>query len=633
MNSYLLIKPVCFFLLSIIFFQNSDAKKITRSVRISCGAVNGVFIEKNGKNLVVYGDPNDKVKNAEMVLFTHFRRDAIWAGRNLVQKGSLAVVPAAEKSYFTKGDSIWGKFITARFHDYNCQTTKIGIFPFKVCHYVQGGDILNWQGIDIEVFDTPGFTRGSVSYIADIDGKRFAFVGDMIYGDGKVFDLYSFQDSVRIVGGYHGYAVRLGQLVSSLQLIAGLKPDFLIPERGPVINDPVPTIQKLIQRIQSLYRNYLTITANRFYHPDRMNVLANHVLGPSANVNFMPFSSVIRKNPPPWYMHISNSNLVFAEDSSAFLIDCGTKSALEKIVSLRKSGRLKGLDGVYITHYHDDHTDFINDIAREFGCPVYITGELKEIIEHPASFHMPCLTTWPVSDLTIVQNGQKMFWKDFTLTFNYFPGQTLYHDAVLFEKSKGESIFFIGDSFTPSGIDDYCLLNRNMLHPGMGYFYCLDFLKKLPQDVLLANQHVEPLFAFSRQQLDYMTNLLIERNNILKDLFPWDDINYGIDEQWVNVYPYYQKVKPGQILDFSVKIFNHSGFTRVYALNPVSHDGFNVKPDKVSSEIESLKEDEIAFKIMIPEHVLPGIYLLMFNIKTGDWDLREWSEAIIEVLP
>jgi len=78
--------------------------------------------------------------------------------------------------------------------------------------------------------------------------------------------------------------------------------------------------------------------------------------------------------------------------------------------------------------------------------------------------------------------AHKMRWKEFTFTFHYFPGQTIYHDALLVEKDNAEKIFFIGDSFTPSGIDDYCLLNRNFLHESMGYFYCLNLLRKIPPE-------------------------------------------------------------------------------------------------------------------------------------------------------
>ena len=617
--------------MSVLFLQCSDVQKISQSVRIISGAVNGVVIEKNGKKLVVYGDPKDNIRSADMVLFTDFRRDVVWAGRNLVHNGSLAIVPAAEKSYFTSGDSIWTKFTLTRFHDYYCQTTKIGILPLKVHRFVKGGEILKWQDIEIKVLNTPGYTRGSVSYIVDIDKKRFAFVGDLIYGDGKILDLYSLQDSLRGIGGYHGYAVRLGQLVSSLQLIAGQKPDFIIPARGPIISNPDSSIQKLIQRVRSVYRNYLSISAYRWYFPKRMDIMSDHVLGPSALIDWMPYSAVIQKNPPSWYFHFSNSNLVFADDSSAFLIDCGSKGAFSDLLKMKQSGRLKSIDGIFITHYHDDHTNFINDVVREFHCPVFITEELKDILENPSAYHMPCLTTGSVQNLKIMQNGAKINWKDFTLTFSFFPGQTIYHDAVLFEKQNGEAIFFIGDSFTPSGIDDYCLLNRNFLHPGTGILYCLDILKKLPDNVLLANQHVEPLFAFSRQQLEYMTNLLLERNDIFKDLFPWDDINYGVDEQWVRIYPYGQKANPGETVECTVKILNHSNVPKTFLIQPELPKGLSVEPNIASLVIEPQTEGEQTFKIMVSKLVQPGISLITVNLKFDGWDLREWSEALIEI--
>jgi glyoxylase-like metal-dependent hydrolase (beta-lactamase superfamily II) len=632
MNSHYYKKPVLILLLSLFFLQFSFGQKLSQSVSIRYGAVNGVFIVSKGKTLVVYGDPKNEIKKAELVLFTHFRRDVVWAGLNLVKDGSQAVVPSGEIEYFTKGDSIWTVFTKSRFHNYDCQTTKIGILPLTVHRYVRGGDILKWQDINFKVLGTPGFTRGSVSYIADIDKKRFAFVGDLIYGDGKIFDLYSFQDSVKGIDGYHGYAARLGQLISSLQLIAEQKPDFLIPSRGPIINNPDSSIQKLINRIHSLYLNYLSITANRWSHPDRMNILSNHVLGPDGRVDWMPISSVLQTVPPAWYMHINNTNLVLAKDSSAFLIDCGTKSAFEQMLKLKQSGRLKSIDGIFITHYHDDHTNFINAVVKEFNCPVYVTRELKDILENPAAYHMPCLTTDPIPNLTIVQNDQKMLWKEFTLTFLFFPGQTLYHDAVLVNNINGESIFFIGDSFTPYGIDDYCLLNRNLQSPGTGYFYCLDILKKLPGNVLLANQHVAPLFAFSRQQLDLMTNLLIERNAILKDMFPWDDINYGLDEQWVRVYPYGQKVKPGKTVECTVKISNYSTGSKTFIVEPVAHQGFTIEPNIASLFIKSQTEGEQTFKIKVSEQITPGVTLQLFNLKFDRWDLREWSEALIDIV-
>jgi glyoxylase-like metal-dependent hydrolase (beta-lactamase superfamily II) len=624
-------KPILIFALSVLFVPYCWSQRLSTSVWVSSDAVNGVIIKRNGKTLVVYGDPKAEIKKADMVLFTHFRRDVIWAGRNLVQSGAHAIVPAAQKPYFTRADSIWQRSTRARFHDYANQTTKVGILPVNVHRFVRDGETLKWQDIDIKVLSTTGYTRGSVSYIADIDNKRLAFTGDLIYGDGKLFDLYSFQDSLPGIDGYHGYAARLGQLVKSLELIASQKPDFLIPSRGPIISDPLKSIEKLIGRIHSLYKNYLSITAQRWNHTDRMITLSTHVLDSPNIVEWMPFASVIENRPPSWYRHIGSSKLIMAKDSTAFLIDAGLKNVVDELLRLKRSGRLKRLDGLFITHYHDDHTDQINEVVREFNCPVYVTKELKDILENPAAYNMPCLSTDTIPNLVIMDEGQQISWKEFKLTFSYFPGQTLYHDGMLCEKNNGEAIFFVGDSFSPAGLDDYCFQNRNWLHPGTGYLYCLDVLKKLSANVLLSNQHIQPLFRFSPQQLEHMTTTLQERNIILKDLLPWDDINYGTDDQWIRLYPYGQKMTRGKTITYTVKIFNHSDVTKTFVIEPALPEGFTMKGHITPLVIDPRMEGERTFEVKISKRASSGVSLVLVNVKFDDWDLREWSEAYVEL--
>ncbi|HUX94859.1 MAG TPA: MBL fold metallo-hydrolase [Bacteroidales bacterium] len=615
-----------------LLVQCTGSDNITPSLVVKPGSVNGVFIERNGKKLAVYGDPSGKMNDVDMVLFTHFRRDVVWAGRDLLLNGAEAVIPADEKSYFTGTDSIWKSFSEKRFHDYYCQTTKIMSSPVIVTREVRGGDVVSWEDIEIKVFPASGYTRNAVSYITEIDGKKIAFTGDMIYGNGQLFDLYSFQDSYQSIGGYHGYATRLGALITSLQYVADQKPDIIIPARGPVIFHPLPAIDTLIGRIRELYRNYLTISAYRWYYPERMTALAEHVPGRGNTDNPMPYSAVIRDDPPEWYLHISNSNLVVADDSSAFLIDCGTTDALEGVMELVKSGRIKSIDGIFITHYHDDHTDYINDVREKFNCPVYITEELKDILENPGSYQMPCLTKRSVNNLTVKFNEEKMLWKDFTLTFYYFPGQTFYHDAVLFDKHGGESIFFIGDSFTPSGIDDYCLLNRNLLHEGEGYFYCLDILKMLPEGTLLANQHVEPPFAYSADQIDFLQTKLIERNQLFSELFPWEDINYGIDEQWAKTYPYGQDATPGSSVEISVRLSNHTSVDKTFKVMPRLVNNIVSVPARISLKVSPGEEGKAVFKVKVPDNAVKGLNVITFDVGFDEWNMRDWCEALITVI-
>jgi glyoxylase-like metal-dependent hydrolase (beta-lactamase superfamily II) len=463
------------------------------------------------------------------------------------------------------------------------------------------------------------------------DDIKYGFVGDIIFGDGQIFDLYSLQDAVpeAKIGGYHGYAGRLGDLIGSLRKVKKQNPDILVPARGPVIKNPKIAIELVIKRLQDAYRNYLSVNAGHWYFKDRYEILAKRVLEPDDKVDWMPYATTIRKKPPDWIVPIHNSRLILSKDETGFLVDCGSRSIIQEVIKLRESGRLSQLDGLFITHYHNDHTNEINELVRQFKCPVYASRQSRDILENPGAYRLPCLTSQGVQNLNAVPDGHKMRWKEFNLTFYYFPGQTLYHDALLVEKDNGEKIFFIGDSFTPSGIDDYCLQNRNFLHNGMGFLYCLDRLQKMQSEYLLINQHVVEPFRYSQGQIRHMIDKLKKRRRLLAKLFPWDEPNYGIDEKWARIYPYGQKIKPGQNVEISVKIFNHSNSSHTYTAGLNVPKGFLLKPEKASINIQSRAEKEVRFEIVVPNNISEKVYVITSDIRFEKWDLRHWSEAIL----
>jgi len=629
--------------------------KLSPHVSVCQEAVNGVLIEKDGRTLVIYGDPAGRLKKADKVLFTHCRRDVVWAGRELVENGAESVVPASEVAHFTNVNDFWLSFVKGRFHDYKQQTTKILTRPLKVSHTASGADVLRWQDIPIRVLETPGYTRGAVSYFADIDGLKYGFVGDIIYGDGQLMDLYSLQDAVAEakIGGYHGYAGRIGPLIQSLRKVQEQECDILVPARGPVIKDPQAAISRLIERLQAAYKNYLSINAGHWYFKDRYEILAERALGSAADVDWMPYATVIEEKPPSWIIPIHNSRLMLSEDGSGFLVDCGSTAIIRELVELRQKGRLRRLDGLFITHYHDDHTDKVNELFEEFNpaaarpswlgqaatgsaetsCPVYACTQIRDILQHPDAYRLPAMTANPITTLTAVPDGYEMRWKQFKLTFYNFPGQTLYHDALLAERAGGEKIFFIGDSFTPSGIDDYCLQNRNLLHEQTGYFYCLDLLRKMPPDYLLINEHVVEPFRFSKDQLDHMKQVLQKRKRILGGLFPWDEPNYGIDERWARIYPYGRKAKPGQRLKVAVRILNHSDAPETYSVTLHVPEGLTLKRQSGSVTVQPQREAEVAFRITVPDEPSKRLYVITADVCFGRWQLHHWCESLIEIGP
>ena len=633
----------CFFLAGCLLMLSPSilgvaggAETLSPHVSVSRGAVNGVAIERDGHRLVVYGDPQSDWKTADLVLFTHGRRDVVWAGRSFVESGAPAVVPAGEAEQFSKVPDFWAGFWEKRFHDYAQQSTRILTSPLPVSRAVRAGEEIPWQDLVVRVLDTPGYTRAAVSYFVEVDGLTYGFVGDLIYGDGRLLDLYSLQDAVpqARIGGYHGYAGRIGDHIASLRKVAAQKPDILVPARGPVIRAPAAALEQLIHRLQAAYENYLSISAGRWYFREQYDTLAARALGGADRASWMPYAVTIEKMPPDWIVPIHNSRLVLARDGSGFLIDCGSRAIIEEIKKLKDQGRLAALDGLFITHYHDDHTDKVNELLREYPCPVYTTAIQADALGRPGAYRLPCLTSNGIDPLTVVPDGHRMTWNEFTLTFYDFPGQTIYHDALLVARDTGEKVFFLGDSFTPSGLDDYCLQNRNFLREGTGYRYCLDVLRnKIPSDALLINQHVVEPFRFDRGQLDHMKVVFERRVELLRELFPWDAPDYGIDEQWARIHPYGQEVKAGEWAVLAVRILNHSAKASTFAVTLNAPEGFEVEPRKASIAADPGKETEIRFRVKAGAMPSGSIHVMTADIQTGPWALRQWCESLLRIAP
>jgi glyoxylase-like metal-dependent hydrolase (beta-lactamase superfamily II) len=603
---------------------------VATGVSVVRGPVNGVLIERNQQMLAVYGDPRPEPRRTSMVLFTHHRRDVAWAGRLLVAQGAQSVGPAAEVALFQDVGAFWERYRTARFHDYANQSSRVLAEPIPLARTVRGGDTVDWQGIPIHVIDSPGYTRGGVSYLFEASGKRIACTGDLIYGDGKILDLYSLQDAIPAVkeDGYHGWAARAGDVVASLRKIAEWKPDVLIPARGPLIHDPAAAIDLLIRRLQKVFASHFSIDALRWYRgDDKLRAMAARVLGDQP-VQWMPRAEIVEEKLPDWIIPITNSRLIVSATGAAFLVDCGNRRVVSEVQRLQREGKIKGLDGIYITHYHDDHTDMAQAMADEFHCPIYATREMRDILERPSAYRMPCLTANAIHSLRPMDDGAKQRWNEFEFNYSYFPGQTLLHGGLVVKRDGGPAIEFVGDSFTPTGMDDYCLLNRNYFPPEKGFLNCLRDIRKMTGDYLLINQHVNPAFRFSPAQLDFMIQTFEDRRGLAADLFPWDDPNYGVDEQWARFYPYSAEAAAGGRLELQFMIRNHSADPQTFRVTPHVPAGWSAPKGPLQVTVPPRQERAVAIPVKAGG---AGLKIVTADVAFGPWDLREWTEALVAV--
>lgn len=530
------------------------AEAVTPSVTVTPGAVNQVVVRRGSARLAVYAGPA-----AETVLYTHARRDAF---RPVV--GGEIVVPAAEEAYFRDPMRFWTSFAKERFHDYEARSSKWPVEPVtgKLVP-VQDGAVIPWRGIEFRVIATPGVTAGAISYLATIDKQKIAFTGDLIYGDGQLLELHSLQAGVpeTKTRGYHGYGARAADLIASLRKIAAVKPDLLIPARGPVIRDPQAAIAKLTGRLHAFFRGHFEIDALRWYWGDEnLRTRAGRILGSLADMKWMEMSE--QRKLPAWVTPIQNSRLIHSADGVEWLIDCGNARILAEVQK-----RSKKVEGIFITHYHDDHTDHAQAAADALRAKVYASPELADVLRHPRAYRLPAGTANPITSLVTMPEGTKVRWHEFEFTYLYYPGQTLYHGGLLVKKDGGETLFFVGDSFTPSGIDEYCLQNRNLLDDDQGYLYCLRKLREMPEQPWLINQHVEPMFRFTAAEIARMETTQRQRRAVLAELTPFPHPNFAVDEQWAWFEPYEVTARPGATLQLNLRLTNHSARTETFLVD------------------------------------------------------------------
>jgi glyoxylase-like metal-dependent hydrolase (beta-lactamase superfamily II) len=174
----LLLLATAVFLSAVDQSPTGSSGSLPPGLTVVSGPVNGALIERGGKLLAIYGDPSGR-NSAEMVLLTHARRDAVWAARDLVGRGARVVAPEKETGALTDPGKFWEDFKHKRFHDYSQQSSKMPVEPMAVSRRVKAGDVVDWSGLSIRVLDTPGYTRGAVSYVVELGGKKVAFTGDL----------------------------------------------------------------------------------------------------------------------------------------------------------------------------------------------------------------------------------------------------------------------------------------------------------------------------------------------------------------------------------------------------------------------------------------------------------------------
>ncbi|NCB17227.1 MAG: MBL fold metallo-hydrolase, partial [Synergistales bacterium] len=386
-------------------------------------------------------------------------------------------------------EAVWAQNEGVRYHMVDFDPQKnLPCADIKTAGTVADGDVLSWKGWTVTAVCTPGFSKHDMSYFLTSGGRTWCVCGKLLYRGGRIGELWLLQQGHDAqVCGYHGFMEGLPALRRSLGKIGTA--GALLPARGEPEEDPAGAVKKFLENSDAYMRLYSEVSALNFYFPDYLG--RNTDFRPAFRAKQLPLPDFIR------YIPGTTSFAVLSEDGAAFVADCSMPGVLRYLDSLTAAGETGSVAFCWVSHYHHDHVEELNALREKYGCPVYADESFAGILREPRNYYLTCLSE-KAADVTPVRSQTQMRWHEFTLTFYHFPGQTLYHGGLLLE-GKDLKVFFSGDSFAPTGFDDYCAWNRNFLREDAGYFRCLDLLKKIKPDMIL-NQHQAEGFVYNPGQ-------------------------------------------------------------------------------------------------------------------------------------
>ena len=518
-----------------------DYCKVSNHVSYFNDGMNIIKVEKNGKMLFINA-PHFLVKEAMKQSRAKLSRVVCLNYRSSMNGGiAMLDVPVAapqkHQSLFTDplGHLADTKnfFLVMDFHpDHDILEND-----HPVDLWLEDGSVIDFEGIKIRFLEMQGDTNGELACIIE-DNIKVGVCGDMLCDDGKIPFLY------RAPGRDNPYMRYLGRWKEIIASIEKLEEcEIIIPARGIALDDKAIVTFK--ERLETVFDNY-AFTSSAAWHAINVH---NSILTDKPT---MPFAEQI--NMPENIVLTDASRLIIAKNGRGFIVDCGLKETMDKLEELTVSGRLKGIDGCFVTHYHYDHADLLNRLHDIYGCKIMTTKEVADVLDNTFRYLIPATPRQTVKT-EVLPEGYTWQWEEYTLSAFFFPGQTLYHAALLVDNGTSR-LLFVGDSFSPSGMDNYCPLNRNFVEGNRGFSYCLNVIERLKPTAILAQHRTKP-FIYTPATLATLRQGIAERLPLLKEVTPWSAPEVALDPQWLRVYPYYNVVKRGGKYTFQLQATSH----------------------------------------------------------------------------
>ncbi|MBM3786837.1 MAG: MBL fold metallo-hydrolase [Acidobacteria bacterium] len=544
------------------------------------------------------------------VLLTHFHRDQCSSAAAWRDAGAAVTVPFAEKRFFEEAD-----LLRASYDIYDNYTSYYPAFgslrDIQPSGYAHDYERLEWRGFSIDVVPLPGHTFGSAGYLFEVAGQRVLACGDLLSAPDRIHEYFPAQWKYM---DFQGHA----HLLESLRAVDSMELDWILPGHGAPFRATPGALAPLRARLERIWELFHG-SPYEYFRP-RLRELTPHVWEVSNSV--------------------ANTYIVRNDRGGAVLIDCGYVSNAPVAANphrfidnltpyLQRELGVERVEWFLPTHYHDDHLAGYAALRARYGTKVACSPELRDILEHPERFEMPCTVERAIPIDATVNRGEAFEWSGFRFHIEQQPGQTLYHHLIRLE-ADGKVFLSVGDNISGVSFREkrdfvYSFIPKNRT-PVSSYGDMPRQILAHSPDFLLTGHG--GAVVCDRAAVERWRAWMDEWQGCFEAIIDRPEASMGMDRQWVEFYPYRVRVRPGSRVRFTVKVTNHEAVPRACRLEFRSVAGVTIAPDCAESDVPAKAvwqcDLEVSFPAVFSTHSLPVLADVTWNGR----HLGEIAEAI-----
>ena len=558
------------------------------------------------------------VERVLAILHTHHHRDLCQGDDRAAERDIPIYVPAHERHLFDRVELYWS---TRQLFDlYNVRNTT---FTRSSSIPVAGtlDDFANWQeagGYSFFVLPSPGHTVGAVTLLSSIDGETVAFCGDLLYAPGKVQTLYDMQFD-------YGENDGLELALLSLTNLRRRNPDVLCPSHGEVVRPAEPALARTRRALRAFWGQM----AAGSMPLDELDWFAvtSHVLA-------APYAS-------------SYSYAVCSDTGQSLLVDFGGPSLTlfspatyhfepgeqarfveHSLHTLFRKHDVKEIEAVVVTHYHDDHVCGIPYLQQQLGVECWALDCMQEILENPRGELIGCVFPEPVRVDRTLADGEEFEWGGHRFKVFHTPGHCDYH-LPLFADIDGHMVAFTGDNYFPYDATSPHAIYRNHLRKD-GFHRTASLLMEYQPDILCTghsfHHNMERRFYEAYQRKAWQMTQHFE------SLLP-GEANFGIEPNWVQIYPYQPLASAGDELRLQLRVTNFLDTPANFKAHLTLPAKWSCEPTGVELELAPGCQGRADVVVSVPEGCVSRWpkQVITADVTFNGKRLGEIAEAVIEL--